>query len=128
MVLPIIFKKCISEFAISNLTPNATIILVIPIYEFIIYPFFRRYIIRILRRIGLGMVLALISTIGILLMDIFGHMHGNDQCMLFNVDFHHPPISFKAITLLPFVFVVSLGEFLIFIPGELYHIQYNILP
>lgn len=122
MRVPSIFKKCISEFAISNLTPNATIILVIPIYEFIIYPFFRRYIVRILRRIGLGMFLALIGTVGILLVDFFGHRatnHGSEHCMLFNVDFTSPSsIPYKATTFLPIVFVMSLGEFLIFVPSK----------
>ena len=121
MKLPTIFSKCLSEFSISHLTPNATIILVIPIYEFIVYPFFRRYILRILRRIGLGMILALIGTIGILLMDVFGHEHGNGHCMLFKLNFTTaPPITYKAITFLPLTFVISLGEFLIFIPSKSY--------
>ncbi len=133
MRLPRIFSKCISEFAISNLTPNATIILVIPIYEFIIYPFFRRYIIRILRRIGLGMILALIGTVGILLMDIFGHrqsihivdgidtniVNGSKHCMFFNVDFSSlSPLPYKATTFMPIIFVISLGEFLISVPSK----------
>ena len=136
MRVPVIFSQCISEFAISNLTPNTTIILVIPIYEFIVYPFFRRYIVRILRRIGLGMILALIGTAGILLMDIFGHresMHNiivngtdanivyrSEHCMFFNVDFTSSlsPVYFKATSFMPIIFVMSLGEFLISVPSK----------
>lgn len=75
------------------------------------------------------MILALIGTVGILLMDIFGHMHrnhGNEQCMLFTVNFDDPPIAFKAITFLPFIFVISLGEFLIFIPSKSYPCYYEL--
>lgn len=116
MKLPDFFSKCISEFAISGLTPNATIVLAIPIYEFIIYPFFRRYILRILRRIGLGMILALAGTVGILLLDIFGHERGNKHCMFFNGNFD--AIPFKALSLMPLVFFISMGEFFIFVPSK----------
>ena len=79
------------------------------------------------------MILALIGTIGILLIDSFGHrasmnivngtdisiVNGSEHCMLFNVNFSAPsPIKYEAITIMPIIFVISLGEFLIFIPSK----------
>ena len=80
------------------------------------------------------MILALIGTVGILLIDFFGHrasidtimngtdiniINGSEHCMLFNVNFSLPsPIPYKATTFLPIVFVVSLGEFFIFVPSK----------
>ena len=62
------------------------------------------------------MALALIGTIGILLMDLFGHKHGGDHCMLFKG--HFDVLPFKAVSFIPFIFVISLGEFLVFVPSK----------
>ena len=74
------------------------------------------------------MILALIGTVGILLIDFFGHrdMGGSGHCMLFNVNFSLPsPIPYKAIIFMPIIFVMSLGEFLIFVPSKYYRIAGN---
>ena len=127
MKLPTILHHCISEFAVSSLTGYFTIVLVIPIYEFIVYPFFRRYVLRILRRIGLGMAMALAGTIGILLMDFLGHRYGNNNehnqhCMLFTTDFEGKTpaaLHFTPGYFIPLIFVISLGEIFIFVPSKL---------
>ena len=67
------------------------------------------------------MALALIGTIGILLMDLFGHNNkimpgGNEYCMLFKG--HFDALPFKAVSFIPFIFVISLGEFLVFVPSK----------
>ena len=123
MKLPHILETCISEYAVSGLTTNLTIILIIPIYEFVIYPFFRRYVLRILRRIGLGMALVLTGMIALLLMDLFGHMSSNNgHCLLFRTNFedtdHRLPLDFTPGYLIPAIFIVSLGEMLTFIPSK----------
>ena len=126
MKLPLILHQCISEFAVSALSTNFTILLVIPIYEFVIYPFFRKYILRILRRIGLGMALALTGTTVLLLMDFFGHKSStNEHCLLFRTIFddkmnadNPSPLDFTPGYLIPAIFIVSLGEMLTFIPSK----------
>jgi hypothetical protein len=80
------------------------------------------------------MILALIGTVGILLMDLFGHrqsihivdgidvhiVNGSEHCMFFNMDFSQSdsPLPYKATTFMPIVFVISLGEFLISVPSK----------
>ena len=119
MKLPAILSQCISEYAVSNLSRNFTILLIIPIYEFVIYPLFRRYVLRILRRIGLGMVLALAGTVGLLLMDSLGHQQ-RGHCMLFSKDFHtgSTALDFTPGYLIPLIFLTSLGEIFIFVPSK----------
>lgn len=121
MKLPAILSQCISEYAVSLLSTNFAILLIVPIYEFVIYPFFRRYMLRIMRRIGVGMVLALVGTVGVLLMDIFGHRSTNNgHCLLFKTDFkqHIFPLDFTPGYLIPLLFLVSLGEVLIYVSSE----------
>lgn len=125
MKVPQILKQCISEYAVSTLSSNFTILLIIPLYEFIVYPLLRRYVLRILRRIGLGMVLALAGTVGMLLMDTLGHYHsGVGQCMLFRYDFRDSsapsPLNFTPGFLIPLIFVSTLGEIFVFIPSKIY--------
>ena len=120
MKLPAILSQCISEYTVSNLTRNLTIVLIIPIYEFIVYPLFRRYVLRILRRIGLGMVLALAGTIGLLLMDSLGHQE-RGHCMLFTNDYHsseNVALNFTPGYLIPLIFLTTLGEIFIFVPSK----------
>ena len=120
MKVPQILKSCISEYTVSQLSARLTIVLVIPIYEFIIYPFLRRYVLRILRRIGLGMVIALAGTIGMLVIDLVGHGGVRGHCMLFKVNFaaYDPALNFTPGFLIPLIFFISLGEMLMFIPSK----------
>ena len=122
MKLPTILSRCFSEYAVSQLSAKFTIVLLIPVYEFVIYPFFRRYVLRILRRIGLGMAIALVGTIGMLVMDALGHnlqeSEARGHCLLFRDDFDHPGLDFTPGFLIPLIFIISLGEMLIFVPSK----------
>lgn len=57
----------------------------IPVYEFLIYPFFRNHIPRTRVRIGVGMIIALLGMSSMLIVDAVGHKNGtalNTVCML----------------------------------------------
>lgn len=62
-----------------------TIIIVIPILNQVVYPCLREYTPNMLKRIGIGYFLALISPLIMALIEGFGH-HVNKQCMFVNHD------------------------------------------
>ena len=67
---------------ISNLTP-LLITLLLPLYLCLLRPFIHNYIPGMLKRIGLGMILILLSILCTSAMDVYGHIHANlTACML----------------------------------------------
>ena len=59
----------------SNDLSDIMIATLIPIYICVLRPFIRRYIPRMLKRMGLGMILLLSSGLSTLLIDTIGHLH-----------------------------------------------------
>ena len=69
-------------FEVGGLT-ELMIMFLIPLYICILRPFIRCYIPGMLKRIGLGMIIRLLSLLSILLIDTLGHVqHSNNQCFL----------------------------------------------
>ena len=69
-------------FEVGGLT-ELMITFLIPLYICLLRPFICRYIPRMLKRIGLGMITRLLSLLSILLIDTLGHVqHSNKQCFL----------------------------------------------
>ena len=61
---------------VDSLTP-LLITLLIPLYLYLLRPFFYNYIPGLLKRIGLGMIFILLSILCTLVMDAYGHIHVN---------------------------------------------------
>ena len=72
----------IEYFEIGGLTETMIVIL-IPLYLCVLRPFIHRYIPGMLKRIGLRIIVRILSLLSVLIIDTIGHMqHSNDQCFL----------------------------------------------
>ena len=69
----------------SNLTP-LLIIFLIPLYLCVLRPFIYNYIPGMLKRIGLGMFIVLLSALCTLTMDVYGHLHTSLDATCFLTD------------------------------------------
>lgn len=74
----------------TNITGNTSLlvtILLIPLYEFLIYPLFHKFIPSMLKRIGAGMVLVIVSLLMQLAVDVAAHLltDGQAPCMFSNI-------------------------------------------
>ena len=69
----------------SNLTP-LLIIFLIPLYLCILRPFIYNYIPGMLKRIGLGMIIVLLSALCTLSVDAYGHVHTSPDATCFLMD------------------------------------------
>ena len=65
--------------------PNLFITILLPVYLCIFRPFIHHYIPGMLKRIGLGTILFLLSSICILLIDVLGHITSNNQVCFINI-------------------------------------------
>ena len=65
-----------NNIKIDSLAP-LLITLLIPLYLYLLRPFFYNYISGMLKRIGIGMILFLLSILCTLVMDAYGHIHAN---------------------------------------------------
>ena len=83
----IIFNK--HRFSADILTAPLLITVLIPLYLCLLRPFIRDYIPGMLKRIGLGMIFILLSTLCTSAMDAYGHIHANVTVCFLNND----PIS-----------------------------------
>ena len=69
-------------FEIDGLT-EVLIVILIPLYLCLLRPFIHRYIPGMLKRIGLGMIIRLLSLLSVFIIDTIGHMqHSNNQCFM----------------------------------------------
>ena len=59
------------------------IVILIPLYLYLLRPFFHDYIPGMLKRIGLGMILILLSALCTLSMDTFGHLQTSNSTSCF---------------------------------------------
>ena len=74
-------------FSGFNGFPDVTITILIPIYIYLLRPFIYRYIPGMLKRIGLGMTLLLLSSISTLLIDTIGHLHRSNKFCFLSTDY-----------------------------------------
>ena len=66
------------------------VVVLLPLYLCLLRPFLGNYIPGILKRIGLGMILILLSSLCTLLTDVIGHrVTGDKECFLFIFDFNN---------------------------------------
>lgn len=110
-------EACSNDVVISSLVNPLTFTFLIPLYEFLIYPCFGKYVPAMMRRIGVGMVMAVLLFCGLLVLDAVGHAHmedGSPESCLFFSDAGRIPII--ASVLIPFIVVLSVAEFLIMLP------------
>ena len=71
----------------DSLLPYITITILVPTYQFLIYPFFYKYIPSMLKRIGMGLVFALLTTLSYALIVLVGHVKKNsNNCVTLNED------------------------------------------
>ena len=76
------YLRCLTN---DSLLPFITITILVPTYQFLIYPFFYKYIPSMLKRIGMGLVLALLTTFSYALIVLVGHMEKNsNNCVTLN--------------------------------------------
>ena len=113
---------CSGQTLIANAVNPLTFALLIPLYEFIIFPFFYRLILAMLRRIGWGMIVYFLGIIILMLLDIIGHRQDSTAECLFYKSLNHtaPDLMLNLDTrllILP-IAMMSFGEFLVFIPGK----------
>ena len=59
----------------------------IPAYQFILQPMFSHYIPSLLKRIGAGLFLSLVSTLLNLTLDTVGHLHDNTTHCMFDLEY-----------------------------------------
>ncbi len=118
-------RECSYEYIIINLVSALTFTIVIPIHEFLIYPFFRKYIPRMTVRIGLGLIIVLIGLSLLLTIDAMGHsqltidavghshsdMYNASTCVFYESSVDALDINYTY--LIPIIILTSIGELLI---------------
>lgn len=109
---------CSTNFFISNAVNLIVYTVLIPVYEFIVYPLFRRYVLTMLKRIGLGMMIAVVAVFIFFVLDLVGHHeHSSVECMFYWNENPETQLHLDPRWLLLPIVLMSLGEFLVFIPG-----------
>ena len=100
------------------------VILLLPLYKLIVYPYFRKYIPSMLKRIWIGAMLATVCAGSILLIDAIGHAVNDATVPCFLSDQPDVNVRLKLnpyVVLIPFalynssyvIFTISLFEFII---------------
>jgi len=103
-----------------NQAANPLVIAVsIPLYEFTIFPLFHKYVLPMLKRIGMGMIVALLGILCISIMDIIGHAQSYAGCMFYKSP-TEVKISLDSRWLVLPVCLEAFGEMLVVIPSKLH--------
>ena len=90
---------------------TVVLVLLIPLHELVMYPFFHRYIPSMLKRIWMGAVLYIACAISILVIDAIGHsVHADVECFRLQAN----------TTVVPMISVLSINSAFILIPNFLY--------
>ena len=76
--------NCVAD--LQELFNNITAVLLIPAYRFILYPAFFNCIPSMMKRIGAGLFLCLVSTLINLTLDTIGHLHSNTTHCAFDTN------------------------------------------
>ena len=71
---------------LNPLTYNIIAVLLIPAYRFILYHVFYKRIPSMLRRVGMGLFLCLVSVLMNLTLDTVGHLHSNTSHCMFDTN------------------------------------------
>ena len=90
----------IEYFEIGGLT-EILIVMLIPLYLCILRPFSRRYIPGMLKRIGLGIVIRILSLLSIFIIDTLGHIQDktNNKCFIQTYNFEPLNVRMWYVTL-----------------------------
>ena len=98
------------------------IIVSIPLYELALFPVFHKYVLPMLKRIGVGMTVTLFGILCISTMDIVGHVQTYSAgCMFY--EGHSDRISQDSRWLVFPVCLEAFGEMLVVIPSKLHSCQ-----
>ena len=109
---------CLGSIVYQFYTVPFFIVVSIPIYELLIYPFCRRWIPTILKRLGLGIVAALVCSVLLFSVDTAGHAQNRSVPCMFSANMTSPPLSIDATGLtVPFNVFSALFQMLYFIAG-----------
>ena len=113
--------SCTARHMISELIYPLVVTLAIPFYEFVVYPLFRNYVPRMMKRIAMGMIIMAVALLGLLVLDSVGHARtGGAVCVLYvthNDQARLAPIEIGMVYLIPIIVLMTFGELLTFIPG-----------
>ena len=111
-------SRCLGSIVYQTYTVPFFIVLSIPIYELLIYPFCRRWIPTILKRLGLGIVAALICSALLFSVDTAGHAQNDSVPCMFSVNMSSLPLNIDATGFtVAFNVVSALFQMLYFIAG-----------
>ena len=119
---PSLTETCtLGDLLLSELG-SLPILICLPIYEFLIYPLFQKYIPNTLKRIGAGMVVGILSVASILALDAYGHAresiaNNTGECFLINATAGEIGVSSGFITI-PYT-LTAVAEMLVYISGKL---------
>ena len=80
--IPLQISYCLLDYRYSVFF--AVTVIFIPIYQFLIYPFFYKYVPSILKRIGVGLFITTTGMIGYLIIDTIGHLRNPNIGCMFN--------------------------------------------
>lgn len=106
-------------FTITDATNAILLIALIPLLDLLIVPLLRDANPSILKRLGIGSILAFLSLLTLLLMEAFGkHSQGREVCMFRTEDTEHGQLEINVYWIFLPLVLVTLAEILIYIPCE----------
>ena len=109
---------CLGSIVYQTYTVPFFIVVSIPIYELLVYPFCRRWIPSILKRFGLGIVAALVCSVLLFSVDTAGHAENHLVPCMFSANMSSLPLSIDATGFtVAFNVFSSLFQMLYFIAG-----------
>ena len=88
--------SCLGSIVYQTYTVPFFIVLSIPIYELLVYPFCQRWIPTILKRLGLGIVAALVCSVLLFSVDTAGHAQNDSVPCMFSANMSSLPLSINA--------------------------------
>lgn len=106
---------CATEYLVTTCVPILTFIFCIPIFEFLIYPYFRNYIPRTTVRIGLGLFVVMLGLGIMLTLDAVGHSRLSADasvCMFYN-NKKTSGIPINSLYIIVVIVVMAIGEMLV---------------
>ncbi len=112
--------SCSDKYLVTNLVSIMTFTICIPIFEIFIYPFFRNYIPRMTRRIGLGILVMLVGHCLLFTIDFVAHHQESikDGTNTYSSCLFYSNVHLKSISpfsLVPIIVLMSVGELLTFV-------------
>ena len=109
---------CLGSIVYQTYTVPFFIVVSIPIYELLVYPFCRRWIPSILKRLGLGIVAALVCSVLLFSVDTAGHAENHLVPCMLSANMSSLPLSIDATGFtVAFNVLSSLFQMLYFIAG-----------